>query len=464
MATVDFTSLARPVSDAEPCGPDLELAGDANYMNFVARAEGLLPTSFFVRDDEGRQTPFDRSALDIDAQVTQIANLLATTRDLRLLSLLAKFLIINRDLAGFTGAMDCIAKLLEERWDEVHPRGEGSDFSFRTVALQSLDDPPTVVFPLQYTPLLTSRRFGPITYRNYAVATGEAKPREDEGGPDLAVVHAAVTEADLAGLITTRDQLKALQGAVQRIRAVTIDRAGVEQAVNLESLTPVVGRMLAAAESTVVRRDPSAALPGAATADAEAGAAQATGAAGATPSAIQPGAVASVAAAREALEAVTCYFDRVEPSNPAVLLVRQAQQLVGKSFVEVMRILMPAEAEQAIIQVGGEQSLRLSFEHLSALASAGQPRQVNGLDDEPSAGLEAAGGPAANGAGERRLEARTRPDALALLEQVGAFYRITEPSSPIPLLTGRARELAGRDFLSLLKDVLANTRAAQGED
>jgi type VI secretion system protein ImpA len=47
-----------------------------------------------------------------------------------------------------------------------------------------------------------------------------------------------------------------------------------------------------------------------------------------------------------------------------------------------------------------------------------------------------------------------RGQALALLEQVSAFFRNVEPSSPVPFLADRARELAQRDFLSLLVDVL----------
>jgi type VI secretion system protein ImpA len=48
----------------------------------------------------------------------------------------------------------------------------------------------------------------------------------------------------------------------------------------------------------------------------------------------------------------------------------------------------------------------------------------------------------------------SRSQALALLEEVGAFYRAAEPSSPVPYLVDRAKELAQRDFLSLLRDML----------
>jgi type VI secretion system protein ImpA len=37
---------------------------------------------------------------------------------------------------------------------------------------------------------------------------------------------------------------------------------------------------------------------------------------------------------------------------------------------------------------------------------------------------------------------------------VAVFYRIVEPSSPIPFFMDGARGLSNRDFLSLVKDLL----------
>src|SRR3954471_854303 len=98
MALIDFAALTAPVSETESCGPDLDLEGDPDYMNYVARAEGILPATFFSRDAEGRQTPFDRTTIDFDAEFRALGKLLDATRDLRLLTLVAKFSILNRDL------------------------------------------------------------------------------------------------------------------------------------------------------------------------------------------------------------------------------------------------------------------------------------------------------------------------------------------------------------------------------
>jgi type VI secretion system protein ImpA len=58
----------------------------------------------------------------------------------------------------------------------------------------------------------------------------------------------------------------------------------------------------------------------------------------------------------------------------------------------------------------------------------------------------------------------TRQKAIDLLQQVGAFYRLSEPASPIPLLTDRACGLSQKDFLSLLKDVLPDANLVVSGD
>src|SRR6478672_9604868 len=197
MAEVSLAELISPISESEPCGPDLDVAGDLDFLNFMARAEGLLPASFFS-GPEGRA--FDRSAIDLAAELKAAQPFLTRTRDLRLLILLAKFAALNRDLASFVTCVGAIAQLLDSRWDEVHPRGEAGDFAARTALLETLNDSAPVVMPLQYVPLVQSRRFGAISYRHLMYVNGEATPREGEDVIDQANVDHAFTEADLSAL------------------------------------------------------------------------------------------------------------------------------------------------------------------------------------------------------------------------------------------------------------------------
>jgi type VI secretion system protein ImpA len=61
---------------------------------------------------------------------------------------------------------------------------------------------------------------------------------------------------------------------------------------------------------------------------------------------------------------------------------------------------------------------------------------------------------------------RSRQDAIRALDAVAAFFRQTEPSSPIPLFLERAKRLVSKDFLEVLADVapeaVAQARAAGG--
>ena len=83
-AMIDPTvaELCVPLSETDPCGPDLDLSGDADYLNFFAQTEGILPSSFFSAED-GR--PFDRASVDLPCQIEAIAPLWERSRDLRLL-------------------------------------------------------------------------------------------------------------------------------------------------------------------------------------------------------------------------------------------------------------------------------------------------------------------------------------------------------------------------------------------
>jgi len=510
MAGAELASLTAAVADGGPCGPDLDLEGDPDFLNFMAKAEGILPTAYFSVHD-GR--PFDRGTIDFPAEFEASKPLLERTRDLRLLATVAKLHILNRDLEGFATCIEAIAELLDSQWDNVHPRGEGGDYAMRMAALETLDDLPTVVHPLQFVPLANHRRYGQVTYRNYMTATGEVRPRDDEEQPlDAASVDRALMESDLPPLTELLRQFESAQSAFGRIRTIWIDHAGFDQAVNLEKASQTLGKITSLIGGVIAKRDPSAAAAEAAAADA--------GAAGAGIARGDTSPIASMADAADALGAAADYFSKMEPSNPALLLVRQAQQLVGRSFVDAIRILVPAFIDQANIPIGTQHVFDLPIERLSTLEADTDPDAAGASMEEPepewTATEEAAAEEAPSDAASEELasedpvpedsleadgtvtdetstevaaednpgeepeqydnpssgtaatptppmrrqprrKAATRQQAFTLMEQVAAYYRITEPTSPIPVIVERARDLASRDFMSLLKDFLPDS-------
>jgi type VI secretion system protein ImpA len=418
--------LCTPLVDGHPCGPDLESAGDLDYLNFFAQAELILPESFFNALDG---TPFDRTSVDIGGQLEAVKPLLARTRDIRLLIMQARLQILNHDLAGFAVSVAAAAYWLEAFWDQVHPRPEGGELMPRSIAISALDIP-TVIFPLQYAPLFDAHRLGTITYRTLLIATDEVKPRTGEEKLAASAIIEARGGTDPAALASVRNHIAMLKSALDRIRNAFVVR-GVS--AGLDNVAALVGKIQAfidpveAAKALQIEAEESQEDPSAARG-------------GSGPS--------SLTEVGEALAAIAGYYSLREPSSPTLPLVRQAHQLIGKSFIEVIRILVPNYMEKAAFQIGGEKVFELPIGKLSDLSGKDAP-PVNGAG-QGTVGDAAA----APGAVAPRFRVESRAQAIALLDQVQRYFRSCEPSSPVPMLCERARAFAESDFMAVLRDVL----------
>lgn len=476
MAALNFAEYAGAISGDEPCGPDLE--DDADFMNVTARLEVALPAQYFRRDDDGRQVAFDRSAIEFPAAFSDIGKLLERSRDLRVLVLAGKLAILNRDVTAFAACLTTITTLLSEHWEAVHPRAMDGDFIMREVALQSLDELPTVVLPLQHAPLFVSRRIGPFAFRSQLVASGETKLVEGEQHPDQGAIQAALSEADIDDLKATLARVRAIGDALAAIRAVWLEKVGADHALSFPRLSALVDQIVAFLDAAIARRVPghqAAAVAQAAPVSA----------APAGTSNLAPGACGNILQVKDTLAACLGYFRRMEPSSPAVLLIGQAQQLIGKSLIEVIQIMFPEHLAAAVLEIGDRPRFRLPLERLSAPEEAAEEESYEDRSDEetsygeasdeerseeasgdgaddPEGQVETADEATSEAAEERpasppktsgpRIESRS--DAVAGMRAVAAFYRQIEPSHPTPLLMDKACALAQQDFMALLGNIL----------
>ena len=401
------------IAPDEPCGPDLDRAGDAEFLNFMAATEGQLPAAYFS---------FDRKTFDFPAAFETAEKLLRRSQDLRLFALKAKLAILSRDFKGFARAIATIAWLLENRWDEVHPRAEDGDYTARLVTLGTLDDGPVSVLPLQYATLIETQRDGALVYRAQMVATGDAKPRDGETLPPASAIERVLASVEIADLALAAETARGLAASLDAISAITRDRVGFEQGVNFKALAPLVDRIASFLNQALAKRDPT--LAAATSPAAEAGAQAMEALAGPAPSPF-----ATLADADRALGAALGYFATSEPSSPARLLIAQARETLGKNLYEVIKLLAPNHVNNARVFVGPDGAFTVPVSSLAASPSG----EITRAEAEP---------------------APTRAAALALVEAVAGHLRRAEPSSPAPYLLDRARTLATRDFLGLLTDVL----------
>jgi type VI secretion system protein ImpA len=415
-------TVRNPLSGAEPCGPNPEES--LEYLNFAAAADARLPGTF---------REFDKAQLDAAPSLAKMQSYFGQFMDVRLLVLAAKYEILSNNIEGFADAVIAAATLVGERWDHFHPLGNEDGHALRAAVLSGLNDMPTIVLPLQAAALVTDRRLGPISYRVVLLANKNMKPAGDEIPLDLAAARDALLKDNFEATKSVWELVGRTASALKDIRTAFVSKIGAENAPAIDKLEAVVAGIAEFLGQIVGEREPKAV---AAATDTEKPAPE-TGSDG--KAVTQSGqSLASAAEAAAALRAVEAYYAALEPSNPALLLVRLAQQLNGRSFVEAMEILSPAIAAKTAIKIAGDWPMTLTFEQLKALS---------GQKSETPA--------ATGGSGEAKpVEVLTRQQALGAMADVETYFRRNEPSSPIPFLLEKARRFAGADFRELLRDIM----------
>ena len=338
MANIDLASITDPISDDQPCGPDLDMEFDGDFMNFEANVGMVWPDRYFS---------WDSDTLKGHTFYDQIEELLSRSRDLRLLVPLAKLRILEGDLTGFGEALNAIQRLLKEHWADVHP--QAADFlELGMGQLATLDDNSSCVLPFIHTRLVASRRSGPITYRKWQVASGDVNPREEEDRYDAGSLTAAIAEASEDELDTALAALTMIRDSLAGIRLVCIEEAGYESAPPIDNLPKAVDGAIEMLESATGKSD------GEGAADDAAGGDGAAGGAASVVVQLPAGAVDNREAAIEAMHAAAKYFALLEPSSPVPILLREAQNAASKSFYELVNDLVPDTAASAFVSLGRE--------------------------------------------------------------------------------------------------------------
>ena len=68
-----MTVCCNPVSESEPCGPDLDEFGDNKYLNYMLGADNRMPSRYL---DSETGAPVDRSKIDLKSDTKAIAGFL----------------------------------------------------------------------------------------------------------------------------------------------------------------------------------------------------------------------------------------------------------------------------------------------------------------------------------------------------------------------------------------------------
>ena len=313
-------SLLRAVAEDAPSGPDLSY--DARF-GALEQAGAGKPERQYGDKVYPAEPPLWPAVYE------QALALAAETRDLRVAVWLLRSATHLHGLAGASAGLQLLAGLLEQQWASVHPQldaADGNDPIMRINALMPLVA--TEAFPTDLRQAGLAPVRGSMRLRELELGLGHDEPLPDEPRPSEAGVRQGL-DALLAAHPAIAGQATAALAAVRAVTKTLHDKVGALNAADPALAT----RLLAALQS---------AIGGPATDAGASGAAAGVGGASAqAPGRSAPGEIASRADAAAALERVCQWFDRHEPAHPAPLLLRRAQRLLDKSFIEIMRDIAP---------------------------------------------------------------------------------------------------------------------------
>lgn len=440
-----FSDFLSPAFSEPPCGPDLDLAGDNEYYNYVIPAEGRLP-DHFIEPETGRM--FDRNSIDLERESSQIRSLLSRSRDARLIVLQAQFCAVAGDLTGFG---DCVAVLdgaLRQYWNDLHPVPIDGDLTARKVAIEGLSDRAKVIAPLTYMPIVKDRSLGGVSLRHWRVANRPELARSGETLLDPAVIRSAALagEANQLDLRSFHERVKVCHSHLRGICA-QFDANDASEFVPVMGVLDLFAELAAFAEGLLPQPIVAAAKDARSAIDDGVGA-------GANVSAVAqhfPITSSSLATkaitvtpvenqreAKDALSAIESYFVQSEPSSPALLLVHQARLLIGMPIIEALAALAPGRVETARLVIDQASGFSLDMEKMRQLSVAKGNDEKGGLFGRSSG---------------REYGITTREGALGLMLGVEQFLSRSEPSSPVPLLLSRAREFMEKNFSSIIMEM-----------
>lgn len=349
MSVIDVEKAVAPVVGDDPCGESL--TEDITLMMLLQKAKGVPEA---VMGDSVRPAE-EPNWGEIRAEAME---LLGRTKDLWLGMLLVPAGLRLGGLAGMGEGLEAVRGLVEQYWEGgLHPRpDEDGDPYERLAALGALTVPVgahgddwRIAEKIREAPLTDSRQIGRFSLRDLAVAGGESAAREGEQAPTPDLIEAAFEDTEVDHLKSLAEASGAALATIDAIQRFLQGRVDTMSVPNFGPVREVILRVQGALAQRLERRGYAAGPEGG---SGEPGGAE-PGASGGVQPVAAAGEIRSSQDVTRMLDRLIEYYVRNEPSSPVPLLLRRAQRLVSRSFMDIIRDLSPDGLEQ-IRAISGE--------------------------------------------------------------------------------------------------------------
>jgi type VI secretion system protein ImpA len=330
---IDISRIGAALLEAgDSCGPDLEY--DPDFISLFLAATGKPER----QSGESLVPAEEPDWADVRRRAESI---LARSKDIRVAMLLTRALTRTANLDGLCAGLQLVHQMLSQSWDGVHPRldpSEDLDPTMRLNALASLADPDAVLGDLRSALLVSPGNQRRVSVRDVLGVAGKLPLAE--GAPTQMEMETILADAASRNEVPVAAISGALATALE-IKSLLVDKVGSDRATDL---SPLVDTLKSVAQ--VVAKVAGVETSGAASDD---GTNQESGA---RTAGTAIGEIRSREDAVRVLERVCAFIERTEPANPAPLFIRRAQQLLTKSFMEIIQDLAPDSLGQIQKMVG----------------------------------------------------------------------------------------------------------------
>ncbi len=321
MSVIDVEKLLTPLSESAPSGPDMEY--DPGFLDLERTAQGK-PEQQMGEKTIAAEPP------NWQEVKTKAVALCGRTKDFRIGVLLTRALLRTDGWVGLADGLAYLRGLVSSFWDGVHPvldPDDRNDPTRRVNVLASLVSADSVLKPLREMPIVESTVLGRFSLRDVMIASGQLPAPGGTEPPTTALIDGAMMAADLQDLKTKEAAIGACVEHVQGLEASLTEKAGAGHSMSFGELTKILRAARQPLLDALGRRGEAVAAV----------AGEAGGGAPRPPTAE----ITSREDAIRALDKVSDYFKRQEPSSPVPIFLERAKRLVSKSFVDIVRDLAP---------------------------------------------------------------------------------------------------------------------------
>ena len=333
---LDIDALVAPLSEEEPSGPDLYADPDR------AAIEQAFERS--VSED----TTGAGGDLDWNDVIRRITAQGETTRDLWLPVYMMRAGAIGQKFDRVQEGAEWLARLLEDRWADVHPQLDEVGFIGRKTPCESLTRLGEFLTPLLRVPVLSHARLGSYSGLDFQRFLDEGGSAENYG-----MFRALLDETPGEQLTELVGRIDSLTEAIRRADRVMTDNAEGDTSTNFDPTYEVLKKLRRAVAAFAPEDKVEEPVEEAPAETAKSGGQ--TGKSGQDGPGFS-GAITNRSEVVRALDAICAYYSKFEPNSPVPLALRRVREWTSLDFMAVLEDIAPGGITEAGLVLKSQRS------------------------------------------------------------------------------------------------------------